>query len=170
MIPKSPIYTLAFVALVSLPGVGAAQGPDGEPGSPTPRWLAGCWEMRVGELIIEEQWMDLRGGSMLGMSRVVRGGELAGHELIVLRAVGSGWVYEAHPSGQSPASFASLAINDTGLIFTNPEHDFPQTITYSRIGADSLVARTAGESGQQPREYVYRYRRVACPGSVQSRR
>jgi hypothetical protein len=121
--------------------------------------------MRVGELIIEEHWMALRGGSMLGMSRVVRGGELAGHELIVLRAMGSGWVYEAHPSGQSPASFASVAVTDTSLAFSNPEHDFPQTIAYSRIGADSLVARTAGGSAERPREHVFRYRRVACPGS-----
>ena len=163
MIPRLPTRTLAFAALAFLPGVGLAQAPSGE--SPTPRWLAGCWEMRVGELIIEEHWMALRGGTMLGMSRVVRAGELAGHELILLRAVGSGWVYEAHPSGQPPASFASVAITDTSMAFSNPEHDFPQTITYSRISADSLVARTAGGSGEQSREYVFRYRRVVCPGS-----
>jgi hypothetical protein len=165
MIPRSAKRALALAVLMSWPGVGAAQAPGGDPGSPTPRWLAGCWEMRVGELIIEEQWMALRGGSMLGMSRVLRSGELAGHELIVLRAVGSGWVYEAHPSGQPAASFTSTAITDTSLVFSNPEHDFPQTITYSRVGADSLVARTAGGGGERPREYVFRYRRVVCPGS-----
>lgn len=170
MTTRPPTCTLAFAVLMSIPSVGFAQGPGGESDSSAPHWLAGCWEMRVGELIVEEHWMAPRGGTMLGMSRVVRGGELAGHELILLREVGSGWVYEAHPSGQSPASFASVAVTDTSMAFSNPEHDFPQTIAYSRIGADSLVARTAGGSGGQLREYVFRYRRVACPGTGDSLR
>jgi hypothetical protein len=121
--------------------------------------------MSVSKLVIEEHWMALRGGTMLGMSRVVRGGELAGYELLLLRGEDHGWVYEAHPSGQPSASFKSAAITDTSIAFSNPEHDFPQTISYSRIGADSLVARTAGERDGQPREMVFRYRRVFCPGS-----
>ena len=32
-------------------------------------WLGGCFEMRQGNLIVEEQRMAPRGGSMLGMSR-----------------------------------------------------------------------------------------------------
>ncbi len=165
MISRFTVCTLVLATLASVQGVGAAQTPGRASDAQTPGWLAGCWEMRVGELIVEEQWMALRNGSMLGMSRVLRGGELTGHELIVLRAVGSGWVYEAHPSGQPTASFTSTAITDTGLVFSNPEHDFPQTITYSRVDADSLVARTSGGGGERPREYVFRYRRVVCPGS-----
>ena len=164
MIPRYTLCTLVLATLVSVQGA-AAQTPGRASDAPTPGWLAGCWEMRVGELVVEEQWTALRGGSMLGMSRVLRSGDLAGHELMVLRAVGSGWVYEAHPSGQSPASFTSTAITDTSIVFSNPEHDFPQTITYSRVGADSLVARTAGGGGERPRASVFRYRRVLCPGS-----
>jgi hypothetical protein len=156
---------LAIAMLASFPGVGTAQTGDDGSSSVTPRWLAGCWEMSAGELVIEEHWMALRGGAMLGMSRVVRGGELAGYELLLLRGEGSGWVYEAHPSGQPPASFSSAAITDTSIAFSNPEHDFPQTISYSRIGADSLVARTAGERGGKVREMQFRYRQVFCPGS-----
>jgi hypothetical protein len=162
------VYVLSIAMLVSFPGVGRAQVADDEPSSVAPPWLAGCWEMRAGELVIEEHWMSVRGGTMLGMNRAVRGGELAGYELLILRDEGSSWVYEAHPSGQSPASFRSAAITDTSIAFSNPDHDFPQTITYSRISADSLVARTAGESGGKVREMQFRYRRVPCPGSDQA--
>ena len=159
---------LAIAMLASFPGVGSAQIVGDKPSSVTPRWLAGCWEMSAGELVIEEHWMSLRGGTMLGMSRVVRGGELAGYELLLLRGEGSGWVYEAHPSGQPSASFRSTAVTDTSITFSNPEHDFPQTIAYSRMRSDSLVARTAGEPGGQLREMVFRYRRVLCPGGDQA--
>ena len=33
------------------------------------RWMAGCFEMRSKDRLVEEQRMDVRGGSMLGMAR-----------------------------------------------------------------------------------------------------
>jgi len=108
--------------------------------------------------------MAVRSGTMLGMSRTVRGGDLAGYELLLLHEEESGWVYEAHPSGQPTAGFRSSAITDTSIVFSNPDHDFPQTIAYIRIGSDSLLARIAGEQGGQPREVQFPYRRVPCPG------
>jgi hypothetical protein len=134
------------------------------PSLDTPRWLAGCWEMSVGDLLVEEYWMAYRGGSLLGMSRSVRGGELRGYELLLLRQEGMGWVYEAHPSGQPSASFRSVAISDTSAVFSNPDHDFPQTITYVRTSPDSLIARTAGVRDGRTDEFEFPYRRVSCPG------
>ena len=55
-------------------------------------WLQGCWEMVSPQRIVEEQWMSPRGGSMLGMSRTVRGDALveyvglAHHQALPLRS------------------------------------------------------------------------------------
>ena len=161
---RMTVCKLTILMLASFPCRGVAQAAGDEASSIMPRWLAGCWEMSAGELVIEEQWMVVRGGTMLGMSRTVRGSELAGYELLLLHEIESGWVYEAHPSGQPTASFRSSAITDTSIVFSNPDHDFPQTITYFRIGSDSLLARIAGEQSGQPREVEFPYRRVPCPG------
>ena len=121
--------------------------------------------MSDGDLVIEEQWMAVRGRSMLGMSRTVKGYRLVGYELVLLREEGAGWVYEAHPSGQSTASFRSSAVTDTSITFSNPDHDFPQTITYLRTRPDSLLARIAGGQGDQFRQVEFPYQRVPCSES-----
>ena len=159
------ICGLVTLIMVSVPDIGIAQVAGNEPPVTTPLWLGGCWELSAGELMIEEHWMAVRGGAMLGMSRTVRGGQLAGYELLLLYQEESGWTYEAHPSGQPTASFRSSAITDTSIVFSNPDHDFPQTITYFRISSDSLLARIAGERGGQPRQVEFPYRRVPCLGS-----
>jgi hypothetical protein len=44
-------------------------------------WLQGCWELSSPERTVEEQWMGPRAGSMIGMSRTVRGGMLVAYEM-----------------------------------------------------------------------------------------
>ena len=61
--------------------------------------------------------MACSAGSMLGMNRTVR----------------------------APASFVPVALSDTAAVFSNPKHDFPQTITYVRTNSDSLLTKIAGE-------------------------
>jgi hypothetical protein len=51
-------------------------------------WLAGCWRSESPRRVIEENWMAARGGTMMGVSRTVRGDSLAEFELIVLRERG----------------------------------------------------------------------------------
>ena len=156
---------ITILMLVSLPRHGFAQTVDTEPGVTTPHWLTGCWEMSAGNLVVAEHWMAVLGGAMLGMSRTVRGDQLAGYELLLLREEESGWVYEAHPSGQPAASFRSSTVTDTSIVFSNPAHDFPQTIAYFKIRSDSLIATIAGEQGDQFSQIEFRYRSVACPAS-----
>lgn len=159
------VRVLTILVMVFLPHISIAQTAGDKPSAKTPLWLAGCWEVTAGELVIEEHWMAVRGGTLLGMSRTVRGGHLAEYELLLLHEEESGWVYEAHPSGQPAASFKSSAITDTSIVFSNPDHDFPQTITYFRINSDSLLARISGERSGRLRQVEFPFRRVLCPGS-----
>jgi hypothetical protein len=128
------------------------------------RWLQGCWETVLPQRTVEEQWMAPRGGSMLGMSRTVRGGKLVEYETIVIRQQGNQLAYEAHPSGQRSAVFLSSTITGTLVLFENPQHDFPQKIGY-QLGADgTLLAWIEGASKGQSRRVEFPYRRVSCPG------
>ena len=126
------------------------------------RWLAGCWEMRQGDRITEEQWMAPRGGVMIGMSRTVRGDSLIELEQVRIETRGAALVYVASPLRQATAEFTGNASSDGAAIFENPAHDFPSRISYRRQGTDSLIASIAGQRGGKTRAIEYPYRRVTC--------
>ncbi len=125
-------------------------------------WLAGCLEMRKGDLVVEEQRMVARGGSMLGMSRTTSPKGLVEYELTLVREQDGRLVYEAHPSGQPAAVFTAVAITADSAVFSAPEHDYPQTVGYRRAGADSVIAWIDGLSKGRQRRVEFPYRRVAC--------
>ena len=127
-------------------------------------WITGCWRQSSGGggRIVEEQWMSPRGGIMLGMSRTVRGDSLVEFEHLQILERSGRLVYHAEPSGQPPADFVASTVNDTLVMFENPEHDFPQRIIYRRRGTDTLVARIEGTRNGQTRGIDFPYLRAAC--------
>lgn len=128
-------------------------------------WLEGCWEAGAADRSVEEQWMAPRGGSMIGMSRTVRAGSLAGYELVVIREDGDRLAYQAHPSGQAAAVFTSRIVTADSVVFENPEHDYPQRIGYRRAGEDGLTAWIEGMRAGEVRRGEFPYRRVSCAGA-----
>jgi hypothetical protein len=128
-------------------------------------WITGCWRQSSsgGSRVIDEQWMSPRGGTMLGMSRTVRGDSLLEFEHLQILERSGRLVYHAEPSGQPPADFIASTMSDTLVVFENPEHDFPQRIIYRRRGTDTLVARIEGTRNGQTRGIDFPYARVGCP-------
>jgi uncharacterized protein DUF6265 len=128
-------------------------------------WITGCWRQSTGggTRVIDEQWMSPRGGTMLGMSRTVRGDSLLEFEHLQILERSGRLVYHAEPSGQPPADFVASTVSDTLVVFENPEHDFPQRIIYRRRGTDTLVARIEGPRNGQTRGIDFPYMRVSCP-------
>jgi hypothetical protein len=128
-------------------------------------WIAGCWRQSSsgGARIIDEQWMEPRGGMMLGMSRTVRGDSVLEFEQLRIFARDGRLVYHAKPSGQEPADFEARSASDSLVTFENPAHDFPQRIIYRRHGADSLIARIEGTRNGQVRGIDFPYAKVSCP-------
>jgi hypothetical protein len=124
-------------------------------------FIQGCWERRAGNRVVEEQWLPPRGGTMLGMSRTVRGDSLVEYEFLRLYERGERLVYAAQPSGQRPAEFESVEIGNRAISFANPTHDFPQRISY-RAAGDSLFARIEGTMNGRERGVDFRYARVRC--------
>jgi hypothetical protein len=128
------------------------------------RWMAGCFEMRSGDRLVEEQRMDVRGGSMLGMARTTTSRGLGEYELTLIHDKGGKIVFEAHPSGQPAGEFTATVVSADSVIFSAPEHDYPQFVGYLRSGPDSVVAWIDGKTGGKSRRVEFPYRRVACYG------
>ena len=126
-------------------------------------WLAGCWEGADGDRRVEEQWMEPRGGTMLGMSRTVAGGRTLEFESMRIEAEKGRLIFTARPSGQSEASFASIEIAQSRVVFENAAHDFPQRIIYARRQDGSLLARIEGVEAGKARGVDYPMHRSRCP-------
>ena len=46
------------------------------------------------------------------------------------------------------------------IVFENPQHDFPQIISYTKINADSLVAEISGSKNGQELKQTFPMKRV----------
>jgi hypothetical protein len=125
-------------------------------------WLHGCWQGTVGQDTVDEQWMAPRGGTMLGMSRTIRGGKTTNYELAVLKEQDGRLAYEAHPSGQPTTMFRAREVTDSMVVFENPQHDFPQRLGYRVSGVDALSAWVEGTDKGKQRRIDYVFRRTRC--------
>ena len=130
------------------------------------RWMAGCLEMRSEDRLVEEQRMDVRAGSMLGMARTTTARGLGEYELTLIHEKGGRIVLEAHPSGQPAAEFTATVVGVDSVIFSAPQHDYPQIVGYRRSGPDSVVAWIDGTIRGKSRRVEFPYRRVRCPGQT----
>ena len=158
--------TIAAAAMAALATLLAAS-PATTPQAPTASvqrlaWMAGCWENVKGEARIEEQWMRPGGGTMLGMSRTVVRGKTVQFESMRIAEEGGRLVFTAKPSGQNEASFPSIEVTDTQVVFADPEHDFPQRILYRREKDGSLYAHIQGKMGTEMKMVEFPMSRAKC--------
>jgi hypothetical protein len=118
-------------------------------------WLAGHWCGTQDGASIEELWLD-RGGELLGLSTSLRDGELESFEYAHIEARAGGVVYVAQPGGGDAVEFALVDSDAQRVVFANPAHDFPQSVSYWRDEA-GLHAEIAGpgENGDQRVEFDY---------------
>jgi hypothetical protein len=131
-------------------------------------WLTGCWMHEETGFRRDEQWMEPRGGTMVGMSRTVAGGETVEHEYLRIEtrigATGeSRLAFVAVPSGQPEATFLQAELSDSVAAFAAPEHDFPQRITYRHEVRGLAVATIEGEEEGITRVIEFPMTRTKCP-------
>lgn len=126
-------------------------------------WLAGCWQADWGEAGSGEHWLPPAGGTMLGVSRTVKNGKTAEFEFMQLRVNSEGkLVYIALPSGQKETTFVATAVGERSVTFENPQHDFPQKVSYQLQSDDRLIARIEGTRNGVLRGFDFELKRVAC--------
>lgn len=126
-------------------------------------WLSGCWAAPGAEAGSGEQWMTPAGGTLLGMSRTVKGGKSTAWEFLQIREVDGQLAYVAKPHNQPEAAFKLVTLEGSSAIFENPQHDFPQRIIYKRDG-DKLQARIEGTMNGKAKGKDFPLLRVSCEG------
>lgn len=112
-------------------------------------WMTGSWTSGPGARETEEHWTAPKGGSMIGMSRTVKGDTMVEFEFLRIEARPDGIFYLASPGGRPATPFRLKESSKEKAVFENPEHDFPQRILYWRKEA-SLCARIEGTRNGKP--------------------
>ena len=139
----------SLIVLTALPAMLAAPATAG-----TPQWLAGCWE--TPNESAKEVWVVEPDGALFGFGVALDQGKVRFYELLKIESNEDGDLsYTAYPIGQAPASFRASEKNDTSIVFTNPDHDYPQRIAYRREG-NMLYASTAALDGQNEQSFTKR--------------
>ena len=119
-------------------------------------WIAGCWEGQSGPVRIEEQWSKPAGGTMLGMSRTLKGGKTIFSEFMRITQDGSKVVYMARIGTKAaPTPFELVHVSAAEAVFENPAHDFPKRIRYAKRADGSLAATISGAAGQRATTFVF---------------
>jgi len=122
-------------------------------------FMTGAWASANEQGTTEEFWTGPAGEVMLGLNRSVKAGAGAWFEYLRIEARPDGVFYVAAPKGSSPTDFKFVGADGDGVHFENPEHDFPQRISY-RLDGQQLVARIEGTSGDRKRSAEWRLERV----------
>ncbi|GAA4307313.1 hypothetical protein GCM10023149_00830 [Mucilaginibacter gynuensis] len=126
-------------------------------------WLIGKWQNKTTRGTVSETWLKVNDSTFTGKSYFLRGADTLSTETIRLEQRNAKLYYVPTVNNQNgglPVKFAATAITPTQMIFENPEHDFPQKITYTQITRDSLVAEISGTSKGQPRSVKFPMARV----------
>lgn len=141
--------SLRILALMAIAPAYAADLNDVE-------WMLGCWQSADGQAL--EVWVKVSETSFTGFGVAVSGGEFVFYELLRVDSTARGALtYTAYPMGEAPTVFTATELRDERVVFTNPDHDFPQKITYSREG-DALSAATSSLDGKGRQSFD----KVAC--------
>lgn len=150
------IACLAMTAFLSSPVNDKSQLKQAE-------WLIGTWENQTQRGTIYETWSKVSDLEFSGKSYALAENDTIVFETLQLIEKQDGVFYIPTVKNQNdgqPVSFSLKKITETELFFENPEHDFPQVISYTRVLPDSLIAEISGMRGGQERKITFRMRKV----------
>jgi hypothetical protein len=126
-------------------------------------WLIGTWENKTPKGIIYETWSKRNDKEFSGMSYIIKEKDTIIFENIQLVQEQDDLFYIPTVKNQNdglPVHFVAKTISETQLVFKNPQHDFPQIISYTKISADSLVAEISGTKNGQERKQIFTMKRL----------
>lgn len=126
-------------------------------------WLIGTWENKTQRGSIYETWNKTNENEFSGKSYIVKEKDTIFFENIRLVQEQDGLFYIPIVENQNdglPVRFTTKTISENQLVFENPQHDFPQIISYTKITADSLVAEISGTKNGQKHKQTFPMKRV----------
>ncbi|MFC0515249.1 DUF6265 family protein [Mucilaginibacter angelicae] len=111
------------------------------------KWLIGSWRNQSTETLDTETWKKLNDSTFVGKSYSFNGSETVSSEHLRIEQHEGKLYYiptVKNQNGGRAITFTLTSSDNKHLVFENPEHDFPQKITYTQINKDSLVAEISG--------------------------
>lgn len=126
-------------------------------------WLVGTWENRTANGSIYETWKKTSEKELFGKSYRLEDNDTAVFETIQVIEKESSLFFIPTVKNQNnalPIEFSLKAISENNFAFKNPDHDFPQVISYTRITPDSLVAEVSGTENGAERKLTFSMRRI----------
>ncbi len=112
-------------------------------------WLTGLWTIDTGKGHTVETWRQANDSTLLGRSVFVKyKSDTVLQETLELSRRSGEWAYRSTVVGQNNGQaiiFKLIFLKGQEFICENPEHDFPQRISYRRIG-DRLYASIEGKN------------------------
>lgn len=126
-------------------------------------WLIGTWENKTERGIIYETWIKINNVEFYGKSYILQDKDTIVFETIRLVEEQDSLFYIPTVENQNnalPVRFPSKFISENKLVFENIKHDFPQTISYYKIGTDSLIAEISGTKNGKETKQTFTMKRV----------
>lgn len=127
-------------------------------------WLTGNWRMENDEGITSEHWVIQNDSTLKGKSSFRIGKDTISSEEMILQQRQGVITYNPTVRGENGGRavvFTMTEWTDTFVAFENTHHDFPQRITYARVGRDSLYAEISGKQLGKMKRIGFPYKRVA---------
>jgi hypothetical protein len=126
-------------------------------------WLIGTWENKTQRGCLYETWTKISDDELSGKSYILKEKDTIVLETIRLVQEQNSLFYIPKVKNQNddmPVRFTTKIVSDVELVFENPQHDFPQIISYTKINADSLVAEISGIKNGKERKQTFPMKRV----------
>ena len=161
-------YILIFFALLLplAPNVEAESTQLGIPSFSDLEFLAGCWKSEPDESgkYVYEHYSQASQNTIVAFVYTWRGDELVFHEFIRISAELDGiWFYPYPGSRASAVRFGLAASGPDGAEFANPEHDFPQLISFIRIAdGNELATLVTGVRNDKEIKVQYTSKKIEC--------
>ncbi len=129
-------------------------------------WMLGSWETHGDTTQSIERWMPDDAGLLRGESITRAEGQVVYTESLRITRGPGGVEYRAAPQEQPPNVFPLESCGETWARFTDPAHDWPQSIHYARM-SDTLTATVSGTTDGKERTETWSWT-LAAPESVVS--
>lgn len=151
-----PVYYLTF-----LPCILSLHACKPEKNLDELKWFLGSWKGTMQNMDVHEYWTARSEFSFSGEGYVLSGKDTVFHESTKLQFENGNIVYIADiPGNPIPVSFILTSNKNNKIVFENPKHDFPKTITYHLVSPDSLEAIVVGNENGKQRKEEFHFKKV----------
>lgn len=152
------------LAGIMISGVAVAEEDEHRASMLQMSFLTGDWiEARAGRTV-QEHWLGPVGGIMAGftVTHSDKPGAKTAIEFMSIEEMDGKLTFIARLDGAPPTAFPLKEADNGYAVFENPDHDFPQRITYELAGEmDVLNARIDGTVDGKPMSVNWSYKKMA---------